>query len=101
VAVGWGLKRFRAVAADAIAVSDADLVIGEAIDGEVFAELAEGEVVSSEFFFPVTIGFSLIDEDCALLASVANEVALAIAVDVKAANRAAALNRSLPDRGVD
>jgi hypothetical protein len=96
-----GLGDLEESGADAIAVADADLVIGEAFDCEVFAELTEGEVISAELLFPVAIGFGLIDEDGALLASVACEIALAVAVDVETANQAAALNRSLPDRGVD
>jgi hypothetical protein len=46
-------------------------------------------------------GVDLVDEDCPLLAAVAQQVALAVAVDVQAPHHAAALDPFLPDRGPD
>jgi len=40
------LRDFEQRSADAVAVADADLVVGETLDGEVLADLALGEVVA-------------------------------------------------------
>jgi hypothetical protein len=42
--------------ANAIAIANADLVIRKLLNGEVFSELAEDEVFTSEKAFPVLIG---------------------------------------------
>ena len=70
-------------AADLIAVADADLVVAEALDREVLAELSVDEVVSPELAFPVAVGVELVDEDGALLATMPGEIALPVALDVE------------------
>jgi hypothetical protein len=95
------LRDLEESGADAVAVADTDVGVGEAIDCEVFAELSKGEVVSAQFSFPVVVRIKLIDEDCAVLASVAGQIALAIAVYIEPPHYAPARNGSLPDGGVD
>jgi hypothetical protein len=73
-------------APDPVAVSDARLVVGEALDGEVLAELAGYEVRAPELVFPVAVRVGLIHEDRALLAAVTGEVSLPVPVDVEPAN---------------
>ena len=80
--------------ADPVAVADADLVVGEALDGEVLAELPVHEVVAAELALPVAVGVELVDEDGALLAAVAGEIALAVAVDVQPAHPARPADRA-------
>ena len=87
--------------ADAVAVPDADLVVRQALDGEVLAELAVGEVVASELALPVAVGVDLVDEHRAMLAAVREPVSLVVAVDVDAADHPRAVDRLLPDRRPD
>jgi hypothetical protein len=84
---------------DQIAIADADLVIGEALDGEVLAELAIGEVVPPEFALPIAVGLDLVHEHGTALAAVRCAVRLVIAVDVDPSDHRWPLHRLLPDRG--
>src|SRR5512132_306016 len=77
------LGHFEQGAADLVAVADAHLVVGEAFDGEVFAELAVTKVGAAQLLFPVTIGFDLVDEHRTMLAAVTDEVALPVTIDVE------------------
>src|SRR5262249_4242300 len=87
--------------ADPVPVTDADLVVGQAIDGEVLSEHAVAEVVPAEVLLPVPVGLDLVDQHGALLAAVPAGVALAVAVDVEAAGHRLAVHRVLPHTGVD
>ena len=87
--------------ADAVAVPDADLVVGQAFDREVLAELAVREVVAFEELRPVAVGFDLVDVHGAVDAAVPLQVALPVAVDVEAADHLRPVNRAFPDAGVD
>ena len=87
--------------ADPVAIADADLVVGEALDGEVLAELPVGEVASSQFALPVAVGLDLVDEHGAVLATVRKPVGLVVAVDVDPPHHARPSDRLLPDRGAD
>ena len=69
--------------ADPVAIPDADLVIAQAIDGEVFAELAVREVVASEMLRPVLVGVELVDEDGSVLAPVTDLVGLFVAATLR------------------
>src|SRR5205814_3602707 len=69
--------------ADAVPVADADLVVGQALDGEVLAELAVPEVVPVQVPLPVPVRVELVHQDGALFAAVAGEVALAVAVQIE------------------
>ena len=75
--------------ADAVAVTDADLVVRQSIDGQVLTELAVSQVIAPEVAPPVVIGLNLVDEDGPLLTAMPHFVALAVAVDVEAAHHAA------------
>ena len=83
--------------ADAIPVADAHLVVTQTVDGEVLAELAEREVVPLHLALPVTVGVELVHVHRALLAAVSVQIALAVAVDVQAPDRARPVDRLLPD----
>ena len=78
----------KTAVADLVAIADAHLVIGESLHGEVLAELAVDEVVSSELALPVAIGVDLVDEHGALLPAVPGEIALTITLDVELADAA-------------
>jgi hypothetical protein len=88
-------------ASNPILIANADLIIGEAIDCEIFAELSECEIASPELLFPVAVGVGLIDEDCAVLAPVTCKIALTITFNIKASNETSPLNGTLPDACVD
>ena len=75
VAGDAGLGDLEDGGADPVAVADADLVVAQPLDGEVLAELPVDEVASSELALPVAVGVDLVDEDGALLAAVAREIA--------------------------
>src|SRR6476659_11012389 len=85
-----GLRHFEQRAANPITVANADLVVRQSLDREVLAELAEHEVPSAEFPFPIAIGINLVDENGAVLASMTVQISLAIAVDVQLPDLAAA-----------
>jgi hypothetical protein len=86
---------------DAVAIADADLVVGEPGHGEVLAEVAGFQVVATQIRLPEVIRLGLVHHDSALLAAVAAEVALAVAVKVEAAHHDGSLDRGLPYPGVD
>ncbi len=75
--------------ADAVPVADANLVIRKSIDGEVFSELAEGEILATEELLPVVVGVHLIHKYGSLFTAVAGEVTLRIAINVKGAHHPA------------
>ena len=74
------LGDFEQGAAHAVAVADANFLVGQAVDGEVLSELSVGEVVSVELALPVTVGVRPIDEDGAVLTPVSGQIPLAVAV---------------------
>ena len=87
--------------ADSVAVADADLVVTEAFDSEVLAELPVDEIVASELAFPVPIRVDLVDEHCTLLAAVPTEIALTVALDVELPDTARTLHRVLEHASED
>ena len=86
---------------DPIPVADAHLVIAEALDREVLAELTEHEVVTPQLLAPMAIRAELVHVDGADLASVAGEIALPVAVEVQPSDAARPVDGLLPDAGVD
>jgi hypothetical protein len=88
---------FKQCTADSIAVAYAHLIVIQALNGKIFAELAEGEIVAAKMILPVPVGIDLIYQDRAVLAPMSGEIALAIALDVESPDKAAALNRIFPD----
>ena len=95
------LRHLEQSAADPVTVSDTHLCIRQAIDGEILSELPIGEVVSSQLVLPIPIGIHLIDEYGPAFAAVAGQVPLSVAVYVEPAYHARALNRRLPNGGMD
>ena len=95
------LRHLEEGIADAVPVPHAHLVVGQAVDREVLAEVAGGEIGTAELFTPVPVRVQLVHQDGAMLAAVALQVALAVTVDVQPAHHATALDRRLPDPGVD
>jgi hypothetical protein len=84
--------------ADAEAVADADLVVGQAGDGEVLAEAAADVQLAPQLLLPVAIGLGLLDEHRAVLAAVADPVRLVVAVDVEPVDVPPISDRLRPDR---
>src|SRR5262249_36603367 len=83
--------------ADPIAIADAHLAIGQALDREVFSELAKGKLGPTELAFPVAIRVQLIDEHGALLAAVTPDISLPVSVDVEPSHHSASGDGFLPD----
>src|SRR6266704_2934127 len=95
------LRNFEHCAADPIAVADTHLSVGQAVDREVLPELAIDEVVSTKLPLPIAIGVDLIDEDGPVLAAVPGQIPLPVAVDIEPTHHTPALNRCLPNAGVN
>jgi hypothetical protein len=96
-----GLCHFEYRVTNAVAIPNANLVVREFLNSEVFSELAEDEVVSSEKALPVVIGVHLIDKNCALLPTMTGEIRLRVADNIELAHHPAAFHRRFPDRGTD
>src|SRR4029077_6841613 len=77
-----GLSDFEFGLADPVAVADADVAIGQPVDGEVLPEVARPQVVAAQVVAPVVVRLGLIDHHGALLSAMPREVTLAVAVDV-------------------
>src|SRR5208282_744623 len=87
-------------AADPVMVPDAHLCVRQALDGEILPELPVGEVLSTQFILPIAIGVHLIDEHGPVLAAMASQVPLSVAVDVESAHHPRPFNRRLPNGSV-
>src|SRR5262249_7564401 len=81
-------------------VTDADLVVGQSVDGEVLAERAVLEAVEAEELLPAPVRVGLVHQYGAPLTTVPGQVAVSVAVDVQAAHHPRAVDRLLPDAGV-
>src|SRR5262249_46556880 len=86
---------------NAVAIADADLVIRKPVNREVFSELPEAEVITSEKALPVMIGVHLINKHCALLATVTGEIALGVTINIERARHSPSRDRKFPDCGAD
>ena len=95
------LRHFKQRAADPVAISDADFVIGKAIDCQVLSELTILEVVTLKVHLPVAIGVELIDHHSTMLSTVTCDVALTITVEIETARHHPACYGPLPNSGVD
>ena len=95
------LRHFKFSTTDAVAIANADLVIRKSLDGEVFSELAKGEIVAAQESLPVTVRIHLVDEYRALLPSVTGEIGLRIPIDIELAHHSPSINRRFPDRRSD
>ncbi len=95
------LGHFEECAPDAVAISNADLVIGKALDGEVLTEVAILKVLPLQLIRPVAVGVELIHHQGAMLSAVACKVTLAIAIQIETARHYPAGDGSLKDGGAD
>ena len=100
IAGDTGLSDLEQRATDLVTVADADGIVGQSLDGEVLAKLSVDEIGSVELLLPITIRLDLVDEDGALLAAVAGQVALSISFQIQPPDPAPARQRFLPDPGV-
>src|SRR5258707_1813057 len=71
------------------------------MDGEILSELPISEVVSAQLVLPIPIGINLVDKYGPAFAAVAGQVPLSVTVYVESAYHAQALNRRLPNGGMD
>ncbi len=95
------LCHFKYRITNAVAIANADLVIGKLLYSEVFSKLAEDEVFTSEKAFPVVIGVHLIDKNGALLPTMTGKIGLGVANNIELAHDLSSLNWTFPDRGTD
>jgi hypothetical protein len=95
------LRHFEQGATHAVAIADADFLVGQAVDGEILAKLSIGEVVSMELALPIAVGVRLIDEDGAVLTPVSGQIPLPVAIDIEPSHHARAWNRCLPHGSVN
>src|SRR5438309_5114830 len=84
-------------AADPEAIADADLVIGEALHCEVLAEISGHEIRPPKIPRPVPVGIELVYYERTLLAAMAAQVPLAVAIEIQPARENALRHRRLPD----
>jgi hypothetical protein len=92
-----GLRYFKYRTTDAVSVADAHLAIRQSLDGEVFSELAESEIVTAQETLPVMVRIHLVDEDSAVLPSMTGEIGLRITIDIELVHHAPSINRTFPD----
>jgi len=86
-------------AADPETITNADLVIGEALHCEVLSKITGHEIRPPKIARPVPVGIELVYQKRTLLAAMAAEVPLAIAIEVEPAGENPPRHRRLPDRG--
>src|SRR6185437_6989168 len=97
-----GLGDFKKCVSDPVTVADAHGIVRQSLYREILTKLPEGrftQVRPFQLFPPVTIGFDLVDEDRPLLASMAGQIALTIALQVQPPGATAAGQRTLPASG--
>src|SRR5215471_10849129 len=82
-------------------IANAHFSISQSLDGKILSELAIGKVVSTELVLPITIRFDLVDKDSPVFAAMPRQISLAVAIDIEPPRHPPALNRRLPDCGVD
>jgi hypothetical protein len=86
---------------NAVSIANADLVIKKSLNREVFSELAEDKVMTSQKALPVVIGVHLINKNGALLPTMTGQIALPVAIDVELAHHSPSLDWRFPDGGAD
>ncbi len=96
-----GLRDLEQGATDPVAVPDANLRIGQTLDGEILSELPVFEAGPTQFFLPKPVGFDLVDQHRPVFAAVTGQVPLSVAVDVQASHHPPALDRRLPNSGMN
>jgi hypothetical protein len=91
------LGHFEERPANPVAIADTNLIVGKADDSQIFAKLDELKVMSLKVGFPVSVRVELIHDHGAMLSAVPLQVALPVAIEVKAASHHPARHRTLPD----
>lgn len=94
-----GLSHFKHGSANPVPVPNADLIVGQTLNGEILTKLSVREVMSAEFPFPILIGLELINHDSTVFAAMALEIALGIAVEIEPSGEDTARDRTFPDGG--
>jgi hypothetical protein len=69
-------------AADPVTISNAYLVIGQAVDRKVLAELTVVELATAKVGLPIAIRVHLVDHHRAVFSSVAGEISLSVSIYV-------------------
>jgi len=95
------LCHFKYRVTNAVSIANADLVIKKSPNREVFSELTEDKVTTSEKTLPVVIGVHLINKNGALLATMTGQIALPVAIDIELAHHLPSLDWRFPDGGAD
>jgi hypothetical protein len=95
------LRHFEQGIADPVMIADAHFSVRQSLDCKILSELAIGKVVSTELVFPITIRLDLVDKDSPVLAAMPRQISLAVAIDVEPSCHPSALDRRLPDGGVN
>jgi hypothetical protein len=85
--------------ADAVSITNTDLLIGKSFNREIFAELAETKITPTQKTFPLMIGFHLVDKHGALLSAVTSEVSLPVTINIELPHHAPPFDGKLPDLG--
>src|SRR5262249_54645202 len=98
VACDSRLRHFEYGLPNVVSVADAYLVVRHPLNGEVLAALSVCETPSTYPTPPIPVRLDLIAKVRALLASVASETSLSVAVNVEPPDHAPAFDRFLPDR---
>ncbi|GHD65254.1 hypothetical protein GCM10010317_064910 [Streptomyces mirabilis] len=96
-----GLGDLEEGLSDAVAVPDADLVVRQAVDGEVLTELAGTQVVAPQLFRPEAVRVELVHQHRPLLTAVPAQISLPVPVDVQPSHHPRPGNRVLVDAGVN
>jgi hypothetical protein len=91
------LRYFKFSITDAVSIVDTDLVVREALDDEVFSELAESKITTAQKALPVMVRIHLVDKHGAVLPTVAGQIGLRIAIDIELAHHSASINWIFPD----
>ncbi len=95
------LRYLKYCVTNAILIADADLVVGQPLNGEVFSELAESKIVAAQELLPVVIRVHLINKNGTLFSAMTGEIGLAVAINIELAHHLPPLDGTLPDRGAD
>jgi hypothetical protein len=95
------LRDFENSAADAIAIADANLAVGEAFYRKVLRELPECEIGSLQFALPVVIGIDLVNKHSPVFSTVTGKITLCVTIDVEPPNQPPSLHWLLPHGRVD
>jgi hypothetical protein len=95
------LRHFKQRPAYPVAISDTNLVIGKALDGQVLAKLTVFKVVTLEVHLPVAIRVELINHHSTVLSAVTCDISLAVSIEIETPRHHPAWYGPLPDSGSD